>query len=221
MAHETNIYVASQEPARWEIDGDVAVCEVDHASSRSIAADHPPRLMTNDQRGIRKRFLQIQQEDVADLLKFLNRTGVWERGRRRVPLAEFWKDQETIRYLLTDRKPEKFTESKRSIQTIFERELVKALYVQSVYHQRWLPLPPTIELAVSGTRGTLYLSVWQDLARKARFRYCAREDCPDYGPLKSPFEVTRPDKVYCGQYCAHLVSLRNQRARKKRKRRKS
>lgn len=177
--------------------------------------------MTKDQTGIRKSFLQIEQQDVADLVKFLNRTGVWERGKRSIPLSEFWKDQDTIRYLLTDRKPEEFSASRRTVQMTFERALLEALYVQSVYHQRWLPLPPTIELAVFGTRGCLYLSVWQDLVRKARFRYCAREDCPDYGPLKSPFEVTRLDRVYCSQYCAHLVSLRNQRARKKRKRRKS
>jgi hypothetical protein len=49
-------------------------------------------------------------------------------------------------------------------------------------------------------------SVTFDFLRGVRFGICKRDDCG------KPFELSHKGKIYCDQYCGHLVSLRKKRA---------
>ena len=57
-------------------------------------------------------------------------------------------------------------------------------------------------------------SITVDFLRKVRFRVCPRVDCG------VPFSADRKGKIYCSQYCAHLVSLRKTRKKQQALRRK-
>jgi hypothetical protein len=73
------------------------------------------------------------------------------------------------------------------------------------------------EFAVAETDTTLdalLASVHLDCIRGAKFRRCARRDCPEGDRI---FEVkSKHVRKYCSPYCAHLVSLRRIRAGKRR-----
>jgi hypothetical protein len=62
--------------------------------------------------------------------------------------------------------------------------------------------------AVAAILATIYV----DHLRGTKFRFCARPDCG------KAYEVTSKHKrKFCGQYCAHLHSLREMRKRHKRR----
>jgi hypothetical protein len=75
------------------------------------------------------------------------------------------------------------------------------------------------EFAVAETDTTLdalLASVHIDCIRGARFKRCARRDCPEKDRI---FELdSNHARKYCSPYCAHLASLRRLRARKRRQR---
>jgi hypothetical protein len=52
-------------------------------------------------------------------------------------------------------------------------------------------------------------SITIDFLRGGKFGICPRVDC------QKPFALERKGKVYCTQYCAHVVSQRRKRAREK------
>jgi len=210
MAQEAIRYVAILRPAKWKISKD-------NAHAIELPWSKGTYLSEQRQRKLRDRFLAIEKGDEGALLSFLNETGVWQRWKRIVPVAEFWQHQTTLAFLLTNRKPKEHTETRVWTENKLSNVLTESLYIRSIYRAPWLKLPATIEFGVDETRGALYLSVWRDRFHKAEFRYCARVDCADHGAFKVPFEVTRRDKEYCSQYCAHLVSLRKKRARKQRR----
>ena len=59
----------------------------------------------------------------------------------------------------------------------------------------------------------LLTTVYADIVRGLRFKYCRRGDC------KAPFAVTNNHKkFYCSQACAHLANVRKKRREAKRKR---
>lgn len=202
MAQPGFIYAAHLEPVQWKIaDGCAIEC-----SARSEFRE----VDIEGMRQIRNRFLGVQRGEEGSLLNFLNREGAWARYDSRIPLANIWVDHAKITCLLTGLRPEGFPISKSLAQMELGRELLKHLQLHSIRTHR--EYPTELELAVFDVRGALYISTWQDLLRDVKFRYCAREDCPDHNPKRTPFEVTRPDRVYCSTYCGHLVSLRRKRA---------
>lgn len=150
---------------------------------------------------------------------------MWSGKQQVVPLAEIWQHQLILRYVLTGRKPMGFDKSEFWARARFAEELLDALHIHSVTRQGNQPVPIKVEIAAYDLRGALYLSVWQDLVQRMRFRYCARRDCPDHGLTRVPFEANRSDKIYCSWYCGHIVAVRNirmgKRKRTSRKRRKS
>lgn len=74
----------------------------------------------------------------------------------------------------------------------------------------------TAPIGVVEARGSvqaMIASIQLDLLRGATFRHCAREDCKS-----APFTVeTRHNRIYCTPDCAHLVAVRNSRARASKK----
>jgi hypothetical protein len=71
---------------------------------------------------------------------------------------------------------------------------------------------PVGVITITDAMQLLLATIFLDLARGLKFKFCARKDCGDL------FVVTSKHKRrYCCQYCAHLESVRKQRRNEKRK----
>jgi hypothetical protein len=68
------------------------------------------------------------------------------------------------------------------------------------------PTYPHFILEHSRCRFAIEATIAIDLLRKIRFHKCKRDDCPEIFEIRS-----RHKRRYCGQYCAHLESMRKQR----------
>jgi hypothetical protein len=211
MSHEAITYGALLTSTRWRVKGETA----DEISARGQSY----RLDLEAVRELRNTFLAVQPNDVQGLLAFLNGAGAWTTARLPVSLVEIWQHQAIIRCVLTGEKPNLLGKTRVWAEQRFAEMLLDALHIQSVMRQGNQPVPTKVEIGAYDVRGALYLSVWQDRVREMRFRYCAREDCPEHGPTRAPFEVTRPDRVYCSWYCGHLEAVRNKRASTRKRRR--
>ena len=160
---------------------------------------------------LRQQFLSIERDDARALLDFLNRTGSWD-GRTKYGLYEFWGDQNTIRRLLTRNPPPGHW---FEVENFFEN----FLHELTLNHVVWQGKRLVASYSLTETREALLLSAWLDFARGAKFRYCARPDCPKHRKNTVPYELTsRHRRRYCSQYCAHLESKRRVRAKAKKKR---
>ena len=177
------------------------------------AEDSPgPWPRDEDALELRRQFLSIERGKVEALLDFLNCTGVWMFGRKNFELYELWQDQDMIRTLLTH-PPRWDVGVQTDMRNIFFENF---LYERSPYHVEVRGKRLVAQYALVETRSTLFLSAWLDFARGARFRFCARPDCSKHRPGTVPFELTSHRKRrYCTQYCAHLESMRRNRAKTK------
>jgi hypothetical protein len=164
---------------------------------------------------LRERFLAIEKGNEVAVLGFLNLTGFWEGQSESFLVEDLWNDQQAIRFLLTGEPNESFRKHSPKPFEILQLTLLESLQFHGIWMWELAKIPPTLELAGIGAKGALFVSVWLDLARKARFRYCARPDCPEHKPIQSPFEAGRTDQIYCSQYCAHVESQRRKRAERK------
>jgi hypothetical protein len=105
--------------------------------------------------------------------------------------AEIWEFQKECRTGLN--KPADKWLSKHPLRKIYSRQ----------------EYPHHVLRATSCRRAVLDTIVIDHL-RKVQFRLCARPDC------RTPFAIeTRHQREYCCQYCAHIESVRKQRAVKK------
>jgi hypothetical protein len=68
------------------------------------------------------------------------------------------------------------------------------------------PMYPHFIVEQSQCKLAIEATITIDLLRKVKFRACKRPDCSEVFALES-----RHRKIYCGQPCAHLVSVRKQR----------
>ncbi|MGD0975201.1 MAG: hypothetical protein ABR866_14020 [Candidatus Korobacteraceae bacterium] len=69
---------------------------------------------------------------------------------------------------------------------------------------------PHYVLRATSCRRAILDTIVIDHLRKVQFRLCARPDC------RTPFAIeSRHQREYCCQYCAHIESVRKQRAAKK------
>jgi len=145
---------------------------------------------------MREEFLHTEP-DTKSILHFLNRWGTWDhKGYLRV--SEFLAFQQLVRGALPYTPEQWF---KKSHNDPFDRLVRQAKY-------------PYFAIHTSGCREAILATITVNKLRGTRFTKCAREDCPN------PFEITRPDRTYCCQYCAHLESTRR-KARNKKSRRKN
>lgn len=151
-------------------------------------------------------FLAVERGDIEALLHYLNATGVWDVEVTEPTIESLWEVQDKLRAIVT-RKKWGYTP-----EVLLEEELgdESSLRVRLLSPER--RHPGRIEISVSDTRTALFTAAWVEWTGGIRRAYCARRDCPDHRPGLVPFELTRPDKRYCSQYCAHLESLRQSRA---------
>ena len=167
---------------------------------------------------LRTRFLKIRQGDTTALIEFLNSFGWWDEWKDgKVPTSHFWEEQNELRSLLIGEAPLEYKNNKESWYEFTLTDAFRGLlgFDRIVVEPNQ---PPVFGVGVFGLRAILYLSVWSDLVKLARFRYCAREDCPDHKVGTVPFELTSQHKrIFCSEYCGHLVSLRKGRRTSKRK----
>ena len=193
----------------WRLEGNSVHCE-------KPQYDVVPWPRKDDGFEMRRQFLSIRRGDVEALVAFLNRTGPWTVGpQKSFELHEFWSDQNKIRDLLTLTSP---SPRVMPFRVWFRQELQPNLFNLFDY-----PDPPNIVVLgkkpglcyfLPETRGTLFASVLLDLASGARFRSCPRSDCPNHRQGTVPFKLmSRHRRRYCSQYCAHLESIRRNRAK--------
>ena len=195
------------------------------AKSRAAAND---RIFVNTKTGARKRydlegmrvlrdlFLDAPNDAVADILPFLNASGVWDARWSEIKLKEVKEDEKAIRFLLTGKRPPGFATPKPWVLVRIQQALLASgLTVQAIRMDNPEAPPGLLELAIFDVRGALYLSTWQDLLEKSDYRYCARKDCRTHGPTTAPFRANRQDQIYCTWDCAHVVAMRNQRAKQR------
>jgi hypothetical protein len=199
-------YLFSFGPGEWQIDSG-------HARLMSQPKLGQPQAY--DLWELRESFLEIERGNEAAALKFLNRTGFWKAHSNSFLIDDFWNDQQAIRFLLTGKPNKSFAKYSPKPFEFLQVALLESLHFHGIWMWDQAKIPPTLELEGVGTRGALFVSVWLDLARKARFRYCARHDCPEHKPTQGPFEPNRMDQIYCSQYCAHVESQRRKRAERK------
>jgi hypothetical protein len=67
---------------------------------------------------------------------------------------------------------------------------------------------PRAYIPAMATLDTIIATIQIDKLQGAEFRVCARHDCKN-----PPFRVEARQKIYCSSECAHLVAVRNSRAR--------
>lgn len=89
----------------------------------------------------------------------------------------------------------------------FDKMKVRKLLAALPIWFEWDTQTPTARIRTH-TVGAIIASIQLDLLQGAQFRVCARPDC--HNP---PFKVEARQKIYCSYECAHLVAVRNKRAR--------
>jgi hypothetical protein len=67
---------------------------------------------------------------------------------------------------------------------------------------------PRAYITAKATLDTIIATIQIDKLQGAEFRVCARHDCKN-----PPFRVEARHKIFCDSACAHLVAVRNSRAR--------
>ena len=163
-----------------------------------IPPHYPPQTVKIDPWRARKEFLSLRRS-TTDLLAFLNEYGAWKvehgfvdlmewtspwrRPRLALP-ADFWDEQARIREVL--KKGGHFwpwTQMDFSPRSEFPHYL----------HEDGFCLH------------AMNTATMVDFLKGVRFRSCARQDCPNI------FPADRKGKIYCEQYCGHMVSVRKKR----------
>jgi hypothetical protein len=168
-------------------------------------------------------------------LGFLSKVGVWHPGRVGAyvpnvyaPVAPFiykaskemmqhcqeghppsvsvdamWAFRKSLRESLQNRK--KFIETRapaRRLQTGLEALLPVDKFDLSFELEK----NPEGVVTVTDARHMLLTTVYVDVIRGLRFKYCQRSDCG------APFAVTSEhERKFCTQYCGHLESIRKKR----------
>jgi hypothetical protein len=184
---------------------------------------------------LRDEFFRLPQNENS-LLGFLSKVGVWKAGRVGAhlpyvytPVAPFiykaskemmqhcqegqpppvsvegmWDFGKSLRESLKNRK--RFIETRAPARPR-PRTGLEALFPVDKFDLSFeLEKNPEGVVTVPDARHMLLTTVYADIVRGLRFKYCRRGDC------KAPFAVTNNHKkFYCSQACAHLENVRKQR----------
>lgn len=181
---------------------------------------------------MRDEFLRLERSTGA-LLVFLNRYGMWDAQQTspKLRLAEYredwqkWLEPEIVTpdeiwYVQDLREPagKKTGRREESETRLHMQDVIKwgltcgaARWFNSGYSRAGLrgPRPsfPHFCISAETCREMLWITVTVDYLRGTKFRTCARPDCA------LPFEIqSKHRRNYCTQYCAHLESVRRNRA---------
>lgn len=161
---------------------------------------------------VRTAFLSLASD--MDFLRFLDQTGFFSLQFKSVWTTEKMRQwQEIIRRML-NKAP---SDWKAQILALpgDTRQHIVALKYHTEFHVKfdWKGSAHYAVFVARDTLTAILLTVYLDHLRGAKFGFCKRPDC------RRPFEViSRHKRIYCGQYCAHLESLRRMRIRQKHKR---
>jgi hypothetical protein len=104
----------------------------------------------------------------------------------------------------------------QSLSSKFGQWKINQLFERPQVSFQWAPMPIG-KIRTGNPLRAIIATIQLDVLSGSQFRYCARKDC------KAPvFELeSRHERIYCSTDCAHLVAVRNSRARaQKPKRRK-
>lgn len=124
-------------------------------------------------------------------------------GTFRISKNDFAEWQRIIREALL-RHPREW----RKLESQFDRRKIRKLFEPLQIMFAWDAMAPTAKISTAGTLTAIIATIQLDVLRGARFKVCARTGC-----VNPPFKVEVRHKIYCSHECAHLVAVRNSRAR--------
>lgn len=124
-------------------------------------------------------------------------------GLIRISKNDFAEWQRLIREALL-RHPREW----RKLESQFDRRKVSKLFEPLPIKFAWDAMVPTARISTVKTLTAIIATIQLDVLRGAQFKVCARTDCAN-----PPFKVESRHKIYCSPECAHLVAVRNSRAR--------
>jgi hypothetical protein len=124
-------------------------------------------------------------------------------GTLRISKNDFVEWQQLLREALP-RHPREW----RKLESRFDRRKVDKLFEPLPISFAWDAIVPTARMRTTKTLAVIIATIQLDVLRGAQFRVCARTDC-----VNPPFKVEARHKIYCSPECAHLVAVRNSRAR--------
>jgi hypothetical protein len=183
----------------------------------------------------RQEFFNLPQSE-AHLLSFLDEVGLFasvsgivghysqefmehirEKHPTPIDVKGFWKVRDGLKEVLVDQKRFAKTSPRRPLAERLS-EFIPSFdfYSPEMSFGFDMSEVPIGVVTITDGMQLLLATIFADLARGLKFKYCARKDCGDL------FVVTSKHKRrYCRQYCAHLDSVRKQRRKEQRKRKKA
>ena len=150
---------------------------------------------------VRDEFLRVNSD--TELKAFLEKTGCFNQSDFAVGDLQSW--QSLFKALMTTPPPE-WSETLQAS----EKSLVEAALAHRNLSMH-LPLDGVRSLPtmlVFNTLEAIMASILTDHLHGVRYAICGREDCAKLFPVK-----TKRARLFCTQYCGHLVSLRKSRSR--------
>jgi hypothetical protein len=153
-----------------------------------------------DQWTLREATLELEESTEA-LAAFLNRFGAWSRGLEPLLASGTRKWEPTIVgpraiWLERARLMEALTQGAGA--WFKSHKAPSGFYARESF--------PHYAHTDEYCADAIATSITVDFLRGVKFGICPRSDC------RKPFSKERKGKVYCSQYCAHLVSVRRSRS---------
>ncbi len=231
MAHRLSIPIRFEflrTPAIWElrtVEGDRHHSAQLFAFSRVLSDDSLDAFKLTELDGWKRRdeFFEITDGNDAKLLKFLAKVGVWSnmeisghwsqevmrhcREGHPVPISVqgLWRFREGLKWALLNKREFRERDAPRLSRPETGLQLVQRSGIE-------FPLRFELESVASGlvtitdAYHMLLATVFADVARGIRFKTCKRRDC------LRPFAIeSKHVRIFCSQYCGHLVSQRKKR----------
>lgn len=147
---------------------------------------------------LREEFLSCPPEYWEGFVEMAGEVGLF-----RISQNDFAEWQHLIREALI-RHPREW----RKLEFQFDRRKVRKLFEPLPISFAWDAMTPTARISTTKTLTAIIATLQLDVLRGAQFKVCARTDC-----VNPPFKVEARHKIYCSPECAHLVAVRNSRAR--------
>jgi hypothetical protein len=156
---------------------------------------------------VRDDFLRLKRGDLEGLIAFLGHYGEFSTDAPESP-DDCWREWDDVRGILLN---------KTSYRDFLRDQSDHLFNHAHALAFRWLTMErnegarrkgkkntvPCATIHASSVLGALQLTVDIDLARRVKYRECARKDC------EALYAVTsRHKRRFCTQYCAHLASKR-------------
>jgi hypothetical protein len=173
----------------------------------------------------REAFFDLPQSEAA-LLEFLNKVGLFAsvsgilghyskefmehvRDNHPTPLDVngFWRIRDGLKEVLVHQKRFARTSPRRPLTERLS-EFIPSFdfYSPDLSFGFDMSKVPVGVVTITDGMQLLLATIFTDLVRGLKFKYCARRDCPNLFIIES-----RHKRKYCRQYCGHLESVRKQR----------